>query len=99
MNDVDRQTVRVVFLKGCADSVFLTDQHNRDTELSSRLDRALDFDCGRVIAAHRINCDFVVGHEELFLGRLDDFSFLIVAAMRTRAMRHPQFVAIRTFGE
>jgi hypothetical protein len=52
-----------------------------------------------MIAAHRIDCDSEVGHEELFLSGFDNFPFLVIAAVRTRAVRHAQFVAIRTFGE
>jgi hypothetical protein len=40
---------------------------------------------GAPISAHRIDCDFESGHEELFLGCLDHFPVLVMAAMRTRA--------------
>src|SRR5437867_8687216 len=63
------------------------------------LNSAIDLDCGRLIAAHRIDCDFDFGHEELFLSGLDNFPLLVVAAVRTGPMRHAQLVAIGAFRE
>src|SRR5262245_57124187 len=51
-----------------------------------------------MISAHRIDCDLEIGHEELFLGCLDDFPLFVIAAMRTSTMRHAYLVAVRTLG-
>jgi hypothetical protein len=47
-----------------------------------------------MIAAHRVDRDFDFAHEDLFLSRFDNFPFLVIAAMRTGAMRHAQLVAV-----
>ena len=99
VNDFDRKTGRVVLCQKLADAILLPDQNDRNAVLRSGLDGPFNFDCGRVVAAHRIDCDFDVGHEELFLGGLDDFPFFVKAAMRTGAMRHAQFVAIGALGK
>jgi len=52
-----------------------------------------------MISAHRIDCDFEIGHEELLLGGLDHFPFFIEAAMGASAMRHAQFMAIGALGK
>jgi hypothetical protein len=49
-----------------------------------------------MIAAHRVDRDFYIAHEDLFLSRFDDFPFLVVAAMGASAMRHAQLVAVGT---
>jgi hypothetical protein len=52
-----------------------------------------------VIPAHRIDCDFEIRHEELFLGGFDDFPVFVMAAVRTRAVRHAQLVTVRALGK
>jgi hypothetical protein len=81
------------------DPVFLADENHRNAELSGSRNGALDFDCGGMIASHRIHCDFDVGHEELFLRCFDDFPVFVIAAVRAGAVRHAQLVAVRTLGE
>ena len=46
------------FAQEFADPVLLTDKHDGNAVLSSRLDRAIHFDFGRMVAAHGINGDF-----------------------------------------
>ena len=40
-----------------ADAVFLADQNDRNSVLRSSLNRAVDFNSGRMVAAHGINGD------------------------------------------
>jgi hypothetical protein len=81
------------------DAILLPDKNNRHAVLSSGLHRPFDFDRRSAVTAHRIDCDFYAGHEDLFLSGFDDFPFFVEAAMRTGAMRHAHFVAIRTLGK
>jgi hypothetical protein len=88
-----------VLFKKRPDAVFLTHENDGNTVLRGGLNGTLNFDCGRMVAAHRIDCDLEVGHEELFLGCFDHFPIFVIAAVRTSAVRHAQFVTIGTFGE
>jgi len=99
MYDFDRQTRGIVLLKLRVDSVFLADENDGNAVLSGRLYGAVDFNGGRVIPAHRIDCDFEIRHEELFLGGFDDFPVFVMAAVRTRAVRHAQLVTVRALGK
>src|SRR5262252_4295833 len=88
-----------MLFKKRANSFFLADQNNRNVVLGCRLDGAVDFNSRRIIAAHGVDCDFEAGHQRLFLGCLDDFSVFVVAAMRTCAMRHAQFMTVGALGK
>ena len=54
-----------------------------------------------MVAAHGINGD--LDHERpgiaLLFGDFENFAVLVIAAMGTGAMRHPQFVTIRALGK
>src|SRR5215472_5865768 len=79
------------------DAVFLSDQNDWNSVLGGSLNGALDFNHRRLVAAHRVDRDFDCGHEELLLGGLDDFPFLVVTAVRACTMRHTQLVTIGAF--
>jgi hypothetical protein len=76
------------------DSVFITDEDNGHIGLSCNgLNSAGHDGTGRVIAAHRVQRN---PHELLllFLDR-DDFSALVVAAIRADAVRQSRLIALR----
>src|SRR5439155_26034350 len=99
MDNFDGQIGSVMPPQLIVNTIFPPNQHDGNSVLGGSLNSAIDLDCGRLIAAHRIDRDFDFGHEELFLSSLDNLRLLVVAAVRTGPMRHPQLVAIGAFRE
>ena len=60
-----RDFARVIVGEKFTDAIFLPDEYDRNAVLRSGLNRAFNFDRGRAVTAHRIDCDFYHGHEEL----------------------------------
>jgi hypothetical protein len=99
VHHVDGDLARIVLPQEFANAILLPDEDDGNAVLKGGVNRSFDLYGRPAVTTHRINSDFDPGHEDLFLSGFDDFPIFVIAAMRTGAMRHAHFVAVRTLGE